>query len=335
MAVIAMDYSHSDSPSTAPAGITHVDRLRPLLIVGPTGAGKSDLSHEVARRLDQPVEIINGDSMQMYRGMDIGTAKISRAERAEFPHHLFDCLDVDDTASVAAYREMAGETVEQIQARGARPIIVGGSMMYLQALVDDWQFPPTDSAVRAKWMAEQDRIGVEALHEVLRSKDPDAADIIEEKDPRRIVRALEVIELTGKPFAASQPPKNVPTRWGTRIFGLKAPGNWLNPRLEARVDRMFAAGLVAEVEGLAAAGLSRESTAGKAIGYAQVLSALAGECSMEQAREDTVVGTRRYARRQRSWFRRDPRIHWLDATVADPGLLAGQVIDGLRETTQG
>lgn len=152
-------------------------------------------------------------------------------------------------------------------------------MMYLQALVDDWQFPPTDPAVRAKWMAEQDRIGVEALHEVLRSKDPDAADIIEQKDPRRIVRALEVIELTGKPFAASQPPKNVPTRWGTRIFGLNAPGNWLNPRLEARVDRMFAAGLVAEVEGLAAAGLSRESTAGKAIGYAQVLSALAGSAA--------------------------------------------------------
>ena len=334
MAVIAMDNSQTDSPLTAPAGVTAADSLRPLLIVGPTGSGKSELSLELARRLDQPVEIINGDSMQMYRGMDIGTAKISLADRAEFPHHLFDCLDVDDTASVAAYRAMAGEKVEQIQARGARPIIVGGSMMYLQALVDDWQFPPTDPAVRAKWMAEQDRIGVEALHGVLRAKDPDAADIIEEKDPRRIVRAMEVIELTGKPFAASQPPKNVPTRWGTRIFGLNAPGNWLNPRLEARVDRMFAAGLVGEVEALVAAGLRRDSTAGKAIGYAQVLSALAGECNMEQAREDTVVGTRRYARRQRSWFRRDPRTHWLDATLADPGLLAGQVIDELGESSR-
>ncbi|MCJ7859549.1 tRNA (adenosine(37)-N6)-dimethylallyltransferase MiaA [Corynebacterium kalidii] len=290
---------------------------RPVAVVGPTGSGKSDAALDVAEALDG--EVVNIDSMQLYRGMDIGTAKLPPGERRGIPHHQFDVLEVTATASVARYRDAAIADVEAIRARGRTPVIVGGSMMYVQALLDDWDLPPTDATVRHRWEQECRRLGVEKLHEVLAERDPDAARVIEVRDGRRTVRALEVIELTGRPFAASQPPKDRPTRWDTTIIGLSAAAEWLNPRLETRVERMFRQGLVDEVRGLQGGGLHRDSTAGQAIGYAQVLDHLAGELTLDEAVDRTVTGTRRYARRQRAWFRRDPRITWVDAAAPDAG----------------
>lgn len=298
---------------------------RPIAIVGPTGAGKSAAALALAHHLGG--EIINIDSMQLYKGMDIGTAKLSLDEREGIPHHQLDVWEVTRPASVAEYRAGALADAESIMARGRTPIFVGGSMMYVQSLVDDWDFPPTDPKVRAKWEARLADIGIEALHQELAARDPQAASVIEDADPRRTVRALEVIELTGRPFAASQPPKNHPPRWNMKIIGLRADAEWLNPRLEQRVELMFDRGLVDEVRGLREIGLERDSTAGQAIGYAQVLDYLDGTLTHEEAKEQTIIGTRRYARRQRSWFRRDPRIQWIDAASADLHRdLAAQVI---------
>ncbi|MCT1683635.1 tRNA (adenosine(37)-N6)-dimethylallyltransferase MiaA [Corynebacterium appendicis] len=296
-----------------------VTPVTPVAVVGPTASGKSDLGIALARELGG--EVVNVDSMQLYRGMDIGTAKLPPAERGGIPHHLLDIWEVTRTASVAEYQARAVAEVEDIAARGAVPILVGGSMMYVQSLIDDWQFPPTDPAVRAKYEARQAEIGVQALHAELAEVDPQAAGIIEDNDPRRTVRALEVIELTGKPFQASQPPKDAPPRWGTRIIGLRTNAEWLNPRIEKRTQLMFDRGFVDEVRTLIDAGLTPDSTAGRAIGYAQVLDYLAGKCSLEEAVESTVTGTRRYVRRQRSWFNRDKRIAWIDADQAPEELL--------------
>ena len=293
--------------------------VTPVAVVGPTASGKSDLGIALARELGG--EVVNVDSMQLYRGMDIGTAKLPPAERGGIPHHLLDIWEVTRTASVAEYQARAVAEVEEIAARGAVPILVGGSMMYVQSLIDDWQFPPTDPAVRAKYEARQAEIGVQALHAELAEVDPQAAGIIEDNDPRRTVRALEVIELTGKPFQASQPPKDAPPRWGTRIIGLRTNAEWLNPRIEKRTQLMFDRGFVDEVRTLIDAGLTPDSTAGRAIGYVQVLDYLAGKCSLEEAVESTVTGTRRYVRRQRSWFNRDKRIAWIDADQAPEELL--------------
>ncbi|TNL99453.1 tRNA (adenosine(37)-N6)-dimethylallyltransferase MiaA [Corynebacterium tapiri] len=299
--------------------------MRPLVIVGPTASGKTALSLELAKRTGG--EIINLDSMQMYRGMDIGTAKLPVSERRGIPHHLFDVLDVTTTASVARYQEMAVEAAEEIMARGVRPIFVGGSMLYYQALIDDFAFPPTDPAVRARYQARLEEIGVDALHAELAQVDPAAAEVIEDKDPRRTVRALEVIELTGKPFAASQPPKDAPPRWNAQVIGLATEAEWLNPRIEQRTNEMFDSGFVEEVRELVdKRGLVADSTAGRAIGYAQVLQVLAGEMSEAEAREKTTTGTRRYVRRQRSWFKRDPRITWIDAS----GDVSAQALAALR-----
>lgn len=279
--------------------------------MGPTGSGKSDLGVKLAHELDG--EVVNVDSMQLYRGMDIGTAKLTVEEREGIPHHQLDVWEVTETASVARYQQDAVADVEDIMARGKTPILVGGSMLYVQALVDDWQFPPTDPAVRAKYEARRKDIGIEKLHAELAEIDPAAASNIEDKDPRRTVRALEVIELTGKPFKASQPPKDAPPRWDTLLLGLRTEAEWLNPRIELRSLRMFERGLVAEVEALQVAGLVEDSTAGRAIGYAQVFQAQRGELTWEEAVERTITGTRRYVRRQRAWFNRDKRINWLDA----------------------
>ena len=283
----------------------------PIAVVGPTASGKSALGVALAHELDG--EVVNVDSMQLYRGMDIGTAKLTVAEREGIPHHQLDVWDVTETASVARYQAAAIADVEDILARGKIPILVGGSMLYVQSLVDSWQFPPTDPQVRARYEARRQEIGTDALHAELASIDPAAADIIEDKDPRRTVRALEVIELTGQPYKASQPPKDAPPRWGTRILGLRTQAEWLNPRIELRSRRMFDQGLVEEVERLQAQGLVADSTAGRAIGYAQVLQAQRGELTWEEAVERTITGTRRYVRRQRAWFNRDKRIVWLDA----------------------
>ena len=286
--------------------------ITPVCIVGPTGAGKTGVSLAIAKATDG--EVINIDSMQLYRGMDIGTAKITPEERGDIPHHLFDIWDITETASVADYRARAVAVAEQIMARNKTPVFVGGSMMYVQSFVDEWDFPPTDAGVRAKWERKLHDVGVTALHDYLATVDPAAAEIIESNDPRRTVRALEVIELTGKPFAASQPPKDQPARWNMTILGLRADAEWLNPRLEQRVEMMFERGLVEEVRRLKGQGLVRDSTAGQAIGYKQVLDYLDDQLSMEEAKEQTIVGTRRYARRQRSWFQRDKRIQWIQAS---------------------
>ena len=285
--------------------------MRPIAVFGPTASGKSALGLALAHELGG--EVVNVDSMQLYRGMDIGTAKLTPAEREGIPHHQLDVWDVTKTASVARYQRDAIADVEGIMARGKTPILVGGSMLYAQALVDDWQFPPTDPAVRAKYEARRLEIGTDALHEELAQVDPAAAAIIEDKDPRRTVRALEVIELTGKPYKASQPPKDAPPRWGTRLLGLRTTADWLNPRIELRTRQMFERGLIEEVERLQSQGLVADSTAGRAIGYAQVFQAQRGELTWDEAVERTITGTRRYVRRQRSWFNRDKRIMWLDA----------------------
>lgn len=285
--------------------------MRPIAVFGPTTSGKSALGLALAQELGG--EVVNVDSMQLYRGMDIGTAKLTPAEREGIPHHQLDVWDVTETASVARYQRDAIADVEGIMARGKTPILVGGSMLYAQALVDDWQFPPTDPAVRAKYEARRVEIGTDALHEELAQVDPAAAAIIEDKDPRRTVRALEVIELTGKPYKASQPPKDAPPRWGTRLLGLRTTADWLNPRIELRTRQMFERGLIEEVERLQSQGLVADSTAGRAIGYAQVFQAQRGELTWNEAVERTITGTRRYVRRQRSWFNRDKRIMWLDA----------------------
>ncbi|MBP3087789.1 tRNA (adenosine(37)-N6)-dimethylallyltransferase MiaA [Corynebacterium sp. sy017] len=288
--------------------------IRPLAIVGATASGKSALAIALAQQLDG--EIVNVDSMQLYRGMDIGTAKVPVEQRCGIPHHQLDVWEVTQTASVAQYQQAAIADVQAIMARGKIPIMVGGSMLYVQSLIDDWQFPPTDAVVRKKWEQELEQLGIDALHSYLAQVDPAAARIIEDKDPRRTVRALEVIELTGKPFQASQPPKSAPPRWNTQLIGLRTTSQWLNPRIEQRTEMMFENGFIEEVAHLCEHnGLVADSTAGRAIGYAQVLAGFAGHMSWDEVKERTITGTRRYVRRQRSWFNRDKRIHWIDASI--------------------
>jgi tRNA dimethylallyltransferase len=287
--------------------------VRPIAIVGPTGTGKSQLAIAVAERLGG--EIVNADAMQLYCGMDVGTAKLPVAARRGIPHHQLDVLDITETATVARYQRAAAEDVDAIAARGAVAVVVGGSMMYIQSLLDDWSFPATDAAVRSKWERRLAESGVAVLHHELARRDPEAATSILPTDSRRIVRALEVVELTGQPFAASAPVIGAP-RWDTAIVGLDTDTTALDARLAARTDAMFAAGLVGEVAELLDRGLRDGVTASRALGYAQVIAALdagGGAEALGAAREQTYIGTRRYVRRQRSWFRRDHRIHWLDA----------------------
>ena len=303
---------------------------RPIAVIGPTGTGKSHLALEVAQRLGG--EIVNADAMQQYRGMDIGTAKLCPAERRGIPHHQLDVLDIAETATVARYQRAAVADVEAIAARGAVPVIVGGSMMYIQSLLDDWAFPATDPEVRARWELRLAEVGVAALHTELADRDPAAAAAILATDGRRIVRALEVVELTGQPFAASAPPIGA-SRWEAIIFGLDWDTTVLDERLAQRTDEMFDAGLVDEVSSLLDCGLREGVTAARALGYAQVIAALDAGGTAEQlaeAHELTFVGTRRYVRRQRSWFRRDHRIAWLDGSAAG---LADEVISRWRHVS--
>jgi tRNA dimethylallyltransferase len=296
--------------------------VRPLAIIGPTGTGKSQLALDFAERVErlgQPAEIVNADAMQLYRGMDIGTAKLPVAQRRGIPHHQLDVLGITETATVARYQRDAAADIEAIAARGALPIVVGGSMLYLQSLLDDWSFPATDPAVRARWERRLAEVGVGTLHAELARRDPAAAAAILPTDGRRTVRALEVVELTGQPFAASAPRIGAP-RWDTVIVGLDCETTILDERLARRTDQMFENGLVEEVRALSGQGLRDGVTASRALGYAQVLAALdagGGAHLLDDAREQTFVGTRRYVRRQRSWFRRDHRVHWLDSAERD------------------
>jgi len=311
--------------------------VRPLAIIGPTGTGKSQLALDFAERVGAPAEIVNADAMQLYRGMDIGTAKLPVAARRGIPHHQLDVLNVTETATVARYQHAAAADIEAIAARGAVPVVVGGSMLYIQSLLDDWSFPATDAAVRARWEQRLAEVGVADLHAELARRDPAAAAAILPTDGRRTVRALEVVELTGQPFAASAPSIGAP-RWNTAIVGLDCDTTILDERLARRTDAMFEGGLVEEVRALLGDGLRDGVTASRALGYAQVLAALsagldAGGTSelLRDAREQTLVGTRRYARRQRSWFRRDHRVHWLD--VADGASLVDGALQAWRHVS--
>ncbi len=286
---------------------------RPIAIVGPTGTGKSQLALDVAERLGG--EIVNADAMQLYRGMDIGTAKLPVEARRGIPHHQLDVLDVTETATVANYQRGAAADVEAIAARGAVPVIAGGSMLYVQSLLDDWSFPATDPEVRARFERRLSEVGVEQLHRELATVDPAAAETILPSDGRRIVRALEVVELTGRPFAAAAPTIGTP-RWDTVIIGLDWETTHLDERLARRTEQMFDQDLVEEVRGLLQCGLRQGVTASRALGYAQVIAELDRGGDGQAAREPTFVATRRYVRRQRSWFRRDHRICWLNGADA-------------------
>jgi tRNA dimethylallyltransferase len=278
-----------------------------IAVVGPTASGKSDLALDLAERLHG--EIINADAMQLYRGMDIGTAKLSIEERRGIVHHQLDVLDVREEASVAAYQREARRDLADIMARGHRPILAGGSGLYVRAVLDRLEIPPTDPAVRRRFEDELAQGGTAALFARLEQVDPVAAQAMQPNNGRRVVRALEVIELTGRPFSATLPTREY--QLPTITIGIQVPRPVLDERIEARVHGMWEAGLLDEVRRLEAAGLREGRTASKALGYGQALAHLGGRLSTEQAIEDTITATRKFARRQESWFRPDPRIHWL------------------------
>ncbi|GAA2800136.1 tRNA (adenosine(37)-N6)-dimethylallyltransferase MiaA [Saccharopolyspora taberi] len=289
-----------------------VSEPRLIAIVGPTATGKSDLAVELAEELG--AEVVNADALQLYRGMDIGTAKLSPEERRGIPHHLLDVLDVTETASVAAYQRHARAVVEGLLARGKPAVLVGGSGLYVQAVIDDLSFPGTDPRVRERWERELHERGPEHLHRRLGELDPPAAEAILPSNGRRLVRALEVIEITGRPFSANLPVPG-PPRYGGVLVGLDRPVSDLDDRVDLRVTRMFDAGLVDEVRRLERQGLRRGRTASRALGYQQVLAELDAGGDMAAAAAETAKLTRRFVRRQRSWFRRDKRIHWFDAAA--------------------
>jgi tRNA dimethylallyltransferase len=284
-----------------------------IVLVGPTAAGKSSLAAELVRRYaatGRLAEVVNADSMLVYRGMDIGTAKPSKLERTEIRHHMVDLLDVDQSATVAEFQQLARAAIANCRARTVIPIVVGGSALYVRAIVDDFEFPGTDPAVRARLENELLTQGAERLHQRLSDVDQVAATRILPGNARRIVRALEVIELTGRSFPAVLPERRYVLPDVVQI-GLAVDRPTLDARIAARVDAMWAAGFVDEVRRLAAVGLRESLTASRALGYRQVLRYLDGEISEEQARELTTIGTRKFARRQDSWFRKDGRIAWL------------------------
>jgi tRNA dimethylallyltransferase len=283
-----------------------------VAVVGPTATGKSDLGLELALALGG--EVVNADAMQLYRGMDIGTAKLRPAERRGVAHHQLDVLEVEEDATVAAYQRHARADLTAVAGRGARPVVVGGSGLYVRALLDRIEFPPSDPAVRAELEREAEQRGPGLLHDELARLDPVAAARVDRANTRRIVRALEVVRITGRPYSATLP-EHVHEVPAVQL-GLDCDRAVLDERIEARVERMWSGGLVDEVRSLAGR-LGR--TAVRAVGYAEVLRMLRGELTEEDARTAVVAGTRRLARRQMSWFGRDPRVHWLDAR--DPRLV--------------
>jgi tRNA dimethylallyltransferase len=284
--------------------------LRPVIaVVGPTATGKSELSLTLARTLDG--EVVNADSMQLYEGMDIGTAKLTEAERAGVPHHLLDIWPVTQTASAAEYQVLARRVIDDIRDRGRIPILVGGSGLYVRAAIDKLQFPGTDPELRVGLERELDRVGTAVMHARLAALDPAAAAAILPGNGRRIVRALEVIELSGRPFSATLP--GYESVYEVIQLGLAMPRPELDRRIADRVDRMRQLGLVEEVRRLERAGLRDGFTASRALGYAQVLRFLAGDWTEDAAFEHTIAATRRFVRRQESWFRRDPRVSWIPA----------------------
>jgi len=284
-----------------------------VAVVGPTATGKSDLGIALAHALGG--EVVNADASQLYRGMDIGTAKLPVTERQGVPHHLLDVLDVRDEATVAAYQRDARAAIAQIRDRGHVPILVGGSGLYVRAALDDLRIPPTEPAARARWEARLDEIGSDALHAQLAAVDPAAARQIHPTNGRRVVRALEVIELTGAPFSATMPTREFLAP--AVMVGLAIDRPTLHGRITARIDHMWRAGLLDEVRALDRHGLRQGRTASRAIGYAQALRQLDGALDERRAKDETATLTRKFARRQESWFRPDHRIHWLPHDTPD------------------
>ena len=279
-----------------------------VAVVGPTAAGKSELSLDLAEALGG--EVVNTDSMQVYRGMDIGTAKLPVAERRGIPHHLLDLLEVTEPATVAEFQGWAREVIADCRSRGVTPVLVGGSALYTRAVLDRFEFPGTDPAVRHQLEHDLAEVGPEAMHRRLTSIDADAAAKIIPTNGRRVVRALEVIAITGRPFSASLPELRYEITDAHQI-GIDIPRPVLDERIALRVEHMWEAGFVEEVRRLAERGLREGRTANRALGYQQVLAFLDGLITEAEAKEQTITGTRRFARRQDSWFRKDPRITWV------------------------
>lgn len=287
----------------------------PLIIIcGATATGKSDLAVALAQEIDG--EIINADSMQLYRGMDIGTAKLSLEERQGIPHHLLDILDVNQDASVASYQSLARSVIDEIGNRGKSAIIVGGTGLYIKSILDEMNFPETDPAIRKRLEGESIEYGTSHLYSRLENLDPKAAAAIEASNTRRIIRALEVIEATGDLYSANLP-TDISLRYPEALhFGLSMDREKLAPRIKERSEKMFKNGLVAEVESLIDLGLREGTTAQRAIGYAQVIEHLDGSLTLEEALESTITATRQYVRRQETWFKRDARIQWIGEDIS-------------------
>lgn len=297
-----------------------------VAVVGPTATGKSDLAVDLALELGG--EVVSADASQLYRGMDIGTAKLPPDQRRGIPHHQLDVLEVTEEASVAAYQAGARADIEAILARGAVPVLAGGSGLYVRAALDVLDIPPTDATVRAGLEAEAQLHGAAAMYERLRAADPPAAAAIEPNNVRRVVRALEVIELTGRPFSARMPRRAFLRP--TVVVGLLPPRALTDSRIEARVERMWAEGLLAEVRDLEGHGLREGRTASRAVGYAQALAELDGRLTRAEAVAETQRLTRRLSRRQESWFRADPRVTWVDPGERDPRRVALDLLAAAR-----
>ncbi len=300
-------------------------RPRLWAVVGATGTGKTALSLDLSEALakaGRPAEIVNADAMQLYRGMDIGTAKLPETERRGIPHHLFDALDITEEAAVAWYQDAARRTISDIHARGADAVLVGGSGLYVSSVVFDFRFPPRDTAVRAALEAELEQRGPGVLFARLRDADPATAERIDPQNGRRVVRALEVLAQGSATHGAALPEEPVLWHHDTRLIGVAVSREELVPRLDARVQRMWAQGLLDETTALQKRGLEDGVTARRAIGYAQALAQLAGEKSESEAIAETQALTRRYARRQVSWFKRYDAVTWVDPAHSAADLIA-------------
>lgn len=285
-----------------------------IAVVGPTGSGKSDLGLSIVDQITAAggkAEIVNSDSMQFYRGMDIGTAKLSVQERRGIPHHLIDWLEITDESTAAEYQAVARPLIKRLQTEGITPVLVGGSMLYIAAVLNNFEFPARDAALRQQLEAQLDELGPHEMHRRLKAVDPVAASRIIPQNGRRSVRALEIVTLTGQPFAAALPDE--PEDWQPVLeIGVNGPREDLVQRLERRVQKMWQLGLVQEAESLIPLGIREGKTSSRAIGYSQAIAQIDGLLTQEEAIADTVRLTQKYARRQMSWFRRDNRIQWLD-----------------------
>ena len=280
-----------------------------IIICGATATGKSDLAVALAQQIK--AEVINADSMQLYKGMDIGTAKLSLVERSGVAHHLIDVLDIKEEANVSWYQRLAREKIDELIGAGKKVVVVGGTGLYIKSILDDLNFPETDPVIRQQITDEAEKVGNDVMHQKLAKLDPAAALAIPKENIRRIIRALEVIELTGKPFTANLPRQESSKYPSAKQFGLVLDRENLDEKIDKRVEQMWAKGFAREVLQLMNQGLAQATTAKMALGYSQIMSYLNGECDEEFAKAETKRVTRAYARRQETWFSRDERINWL------------------------